>query len=66
MVREITPAYYAKNVVTGSFNLIGEGFENIPADAVGVWSEFNDDPLYHRYSQSDSVLFTVNVETKAT
>ena len=34
------------------FELRGSGFLSIPADALGIWSSMNDDPLHNRYNET--------------
>lgn len=59
MVLEISPNYYAQGVRTADFVLTGENFDEIPANALGVYSSDNDDPLQHRYDREANRVFRI-------
>ena len=53
------PTYYAEGERPSTFVLQGRGFDNIPNDAVGVYSDNNDDPLQNKDTTVAYRLFDV-------
>ena len=55
----MSPNYYASGVVTSDYVLSGDNFNNIPADAIGIYAIDNDNPLANRYSDTEWFLFDI-------
>lgn len=55
----INPTYYAANILNSGFVLEGIGFDMIPMDAVGIYSNSNDDPLVFRNSAAAVNLYDI-------
>ena len=62
---EIRPSYYAAGDNSLEFELIGENFDLLPSDTVGVQMHSNDDPLANRYEPVDVNLMHI-VERSST
>lgn len=59
----ISPSYYAAGATPSQYVLEGHGFLNIPADAVGLLSDSNNNPTEHRYQQATYRSYTIVVES---
>lgn len=60
MVEEISPAYYAEVTADyAPFEIFGAGFDELPADAVGLLSVDNDKPLMYREISGSRYLQTI-------
>lgn len=64
MVHEISPSYYAADETQNGYILKGENFDMIPADAVGVMSRLNDEPLENLNSSVRAFLYRIDASTK--
>lgn len=52
MVREFSPTNYAPGTFAFEFELLGNGFNLLPDDVVGVPMSDNGNPSYYRYDNS--------------
>ena len=59
MVNTIEPTYYAQGQETGSFVLIGNNLDKIPAGAIGVYASRNNQPMQHRYDREDYHIWNI-------
>lgn len=55
----VDPAYYAGAVLTDECDVYGSGFDEIPADSLGILAANNDDPLHYRNTSASSYLFSI-------
>lgn len=59
MVSSVSPNYYATGNFKFSFEVIGENFDVLPNDIIGLPSTNNNDPLLYRDSQATSIVCSV-------
>lgn len=60
---EILPNYYADGEDVTGYALSGEGFLEIPNDAIGVLARDNDAPLAEKDATTPSWLFDITSKT---
>lgn len=53
----VDPAYYAAQELTDVCDVYGSGFDEIPANALGILAAANDDPLHYRNTSTNIYLF---------
>lgn len=66
MVESVNPTYYAARVLNSGFVLKGKGFSLIPNDAIGLYSNQNNNPLVYRQSLSPDTLYVIENKTNTT
>lgn len=57
----INPTYYAAGNPTNQYRIDGFGFNNIPTNAVGIFSADNNLPLYYINTSTSEWLFDIEV-----
>lgn len=66
MVDEINPNYYADGELNTGFNLVGNNFNDIPANAIGLFARHLDNKLEFRYTINESLLYRIADKTNET
>lgn len=65
-VSSFAPGYYASGGYELAFDLIGDGFDLLPQDAVAVPMSIGGDPLQYRYIQDTGVVMRLVSATTTT
>lgn len=63
---QVSPDYYAAGVAPRTYDLVGEYFTQIPADAIGIKSYNNDDPLENIENTLSRNIYSITEKTDTT
>lgn len=59
MVTGVEPSYYAGLEQIDICDIYGSGFDEVPADALGILATDNDDPMHYRNTSTITYLFDI-------